>query len=79
MPGIREQPRPICDIGCETSVQCSMLSERLSWPINALPATTSPMMGMILGPSSTTCAKKIMHTVRYTDMAPDRFKIFWKD
>jgi hypothetical protein len=23
--------------------------------------------------------KNIMHTVRYTDMAPDRFKNFWKD
>jgi len=23
--------------------------------------------------------KNIMHTVRYTEMAPDRFKNFWKD
>jgi type 1 fimbriae regulatory protein FimB/type 1 fimbriae regulatory protein FimE len=23
--------------------------------------------------------KNIMHTVRYTEMAPDRFKDFWKD
>ena len=23
--------------------------------------------------------KTIMHTVRYTEMAPDRFKDFWKD
>jgi type 1 fimbriae regulatory protein FimB/type 1 fimbriae regulatory protein FimE len=23
--------------------------------------------------------KNIMHTVRYTDMAPDRFKNFWQD
>jgi len=23
--------------------------------------------------------KNIAHTVRYTDMAPDRFKRFWKD
>jgi len=23
--------------------------------------------------------KNIAHTVRYTDMAPDRFKAFWKD
>jgi type 1 fimbriae regulatory protein FimB/type 1 fimbriae regulatory protein FimE len=23
--------------------------------------------------------KNIMHTVRYTDMAPDRFNNFWKD
>jgi hypothetical protein len=23
--------------------------------------------------------KNIQHTVRYTDMAPDRFKDFWRD
>jgi type 1 fimbriae regulatory protein FimE len=23
--------------------------------------------------------KNIMHTVRYTEMAPDRFKDFWRD
>jgi hypothetical protein len=23
--------------------------------------------------------KNIMHTVRYTEMAPDRFKNFWND
>jgi len=23
--------------------------------------------------------KNIMHTVRYTEMAPDRFKNFWQD
>lgn len=23
--------------------------------------------------------KNIQHTVRYTDLAPDRFKAFWKD
>jgi len=23
--------------------------------------------------------KNIMHTVRYTEMAPDQFKDFWKD
>ena len=23
--------------------------------------------------------KNIMHTMRYTEMAPDRFKSFWKD
>jgi type 1 fimbriae regulatory protein FimB/type 1 fimbriae regulatory protein FimE len=23
--------------------------------------------------------KNISHTVRYTDMAPDRFKVFWRE
>ena len=53
---------PFANIGCENSVQCSMLSERLSRPINALPATSLPMMGMILGPSSTTWATRISCT-----------------
>ena len=30
-------------------------------------------------PSDPVFGRRDMHTVRYTEMAPDRFKNFWKD
>jgi len=46
----------------------------------AMPAGSSwPTMATTRAPCSTTSAKNIQHTVRYTEMAPDRFKDFWRD
>jgi len=40
--------------------------------------TSSPMMATTRGPCSIT-SSNIQHTVRYTELAPDRFKNFWRD
>ena len=38
------------------------------------------MMAMTRGPCQHYLGhKNIQHTVRYTEMAPDRFKDFWRD
>jgi type 1 fimbriae regulatory protein FimB/type 1 fimbriae regulatory protein FimE len=36
-------------------------------------------MGTIPEPYSTIGHKNIQHTVRYTELSPDRFRDFWRD
>ena len=39
----------------------------------------SPGATVGLSTDDAVAAQNIQHTVRYTDMAPDRFKDFWRD
>lgn len=38
-----------------------------------------PPLKYQVGPSGELHGPQKLHTVRYTEMAPDRFKNFWKD
>ena len=46
------------------------LHQRTRWPSDGHDA---PTLAALHG------AQNVMHTVRYTEMAPDRFRNFWKD
>ena len=80
---VSERGGPISPIGFHRLIQrlgeaarCLSRSTRTCF---AMPAGSNwPMMVTTRGPCSTLGHKNIQHTVRYTEMAPDRFKDFWR-
>ena len=81
---VSERGGPIGPIGFHRLIQRLGEAAKMPFPIHPhmlrhACGLSSPTMATTRGRCSTTSAQDIQHTVKYTEMALDRFKDFWRD